>query len=174
MMTTCREAPRGLLHSLPALLGGVALLAVLPILCGCSKKLQYGAVEGVITRDGQPLEEVEVVFYPDPDKGAEGPRSVAYTDKQGHYRMKDDKGRAGVPVGFCRVCINDIRAVPVTPQSPHGEEGARIPTLKTPSSARVPPQYSHWIQTPFKDLEIKPGSQTYNFEVSDKKIRGGQ
>jgi hypothetical protein len=166
MATTCRAPARRFLR---VWLGALGLLALVPLGAGCGKKLQYGTVDGVVTRDGQPLPEVEVVFYPDPDKAAEGPRSVAYTDARGHYQMKDDKGRAGVPVGFCRVCINDIRAVPISPQSPHGEEGARVPAFKTPPSSRVPPQYSHWIQTPIKDVEIKPGSQTCNFDVGDKK-----
>jgi hypothetical protein len=143
----------------------------LTLAAGCSKKLQYGAVEGVVTKDGQPLQDIEVVFIPDPDKGAEGPRSVAYTDTQGHYRMKDDKGRAGVPVGSCRVCLNDLRAVPVSPQSPHGGEGARLPAFKIPAPSRVPSPYNHWIQTPLKDVEIKPGSQTYNFEVGGDKSK---
>ncbi len=64
-----------------------------------------------MTIDGKPLANAEVVFMPNPDKGAVGPRSVAITDKDGHYRIASDVGRDGTPVGFNSVVINDLVAL---------------------------------------------------------------
>src|ERR1051326_651118 len=76
---------------------------------GCSRGPEFVAVEGVVTLDGKPLPEVEVVFLPNSEKGNTGPRAAAYTDKEGHYNLFCDQAkREGTVVGPTRVCIVDI------------------------------------------------------------------
>jgi hypothetical protein len=130
-------------------------------------------VEGVVTVDGKPLPEVEVVFLPDPEKGNNGPRSAAYTDAQGHYKLYCDQAqRAGVVVGPARVCIIDITAV----GSLNAMPGVRMPgALAIPEAdvekarskakrARTPPEYQSPARTPLH-VEVRPGHQEHDFDI---------
>jgi hypothetical protein len=128
---------------------------------GCGTQPPYGIVEGKVTAKGVPLPEVQVVFYPNPENGGSGPRSVALTDSQGVYRLKDDKGREGVVVGMCRVCINDARAIPHRRATPRGDNSSAV---RQPS--RVPSKYGDTTTTPFSDIEVKAGApQSHDFDV---------
>jgi hypothetical protein len=159
------------------------LLVLVPLFSlgtGCRGEQPYGVVEGAVTLDGQPLTNVEVVFLPDPEKGTTGRRSVALADKEGRYRIASDTGRPGAPVGFHRVCINDMLAgppgvaPPVTPEDnakgPAGtKEEAKEPTHAKRS--RFPAAYSSTIATPFRDIEVKEGTQTINLELKRERPR---
>src|SRR5262249_47289351 len=64
----------------------------------------YGEIEGRVTRGGVPLEQVQVVFYPQEN----GPRSVALTDTEGRFEAMTDAiqnvpARKGALVGKYRV-----------------------------------------------------------------------
>jgi hypothetical protein len=84
-----------------------------------------GTVEGVVTRDGEPLAEVEVLFLPDPEKGNFGPHAAAYTDAAGHYRLRCEVLDAdGAVVGPHRVIVRDIAALPDPPGAPRGPRPA--------------------------------------------------
>ena len=149
--------------------------AVLVPFAGCVGKRPYGEVEGMVTLDGQPLANVEVVFLPDPEKGNTGKRSVALTDAQGRYRLSSDAGQEGARAGFHRVCINDLLAgLPgvaspqsLTPSHRRGPAGDSDPGAQPQkeSRARFPAEYSSALGTPFRDIEIKPGSQRIDLDV---------
>ena len=158
---------------LPPLLALLALLA-----SGCRREHPYGEVEGVVTLDGKPLAHAEVVFMPDPEKGNSGRRSVALTDDQGHYRIASDAGRAGAPVGVHRVCVNDMLAGSpgMPPPVVQPDENAKAPAGTPPPApgpggqkrSRFPPAYSSAIDTPFRDIEVKEGSQVINLELKSR------
>jgi hypothetical protein len=157
---------------LPAL-----VMAVLVPLTGCRANHPYGEVEGMVTLEGQPLANVEVVFLPDPEKGNTGRRSVALTDAQGRYQLASDAGQEGAPVGFHRVCINDLLAGPpgVAVPAPLVEQGAKPagapnPAAQPPkeSRSRFPPDYGSSVSTPFRAIQIKPGSQRIDLDVKRK------
>jgi hypothetical protein len=155
------------------------LLLLLALLgTGCQREQPYGEVEGVVTLDGKPLSKAEVVFFPDPEKGNTGRRSTALTDEQGRYRIASDTGRAGAPVGFHRVCINDLLAPRLGPAAPvlpeEGEEkGPAGPAgMTAPGNAgqgmpkgRFPAEYSNSIKTPFRDIEVKEGTQVIDLPL---------
>jgi hypothetical protein len=155
------------------------LLLLLALLgTGCQREQPYGEVEGVITLDGKPLTKAEVVFLPDPEKGTKGRRSTALTDEQGRYRISSDKGRAGAPVGFHRVCINDLIGAGIGPAAPaipeEGEEkGPAGPAgLKAPGpggqnmpKSRLPKAYTNAAETPFRDIEVKEGTQIIDLSL---------
>src|SRR5262249_25584992 len=70
----------------------------------------YGEIEGRVMRGGVPLEHVQIVFYPQEDV----PRSVAWTDGDGHFEAMTDAiqnvaARKGAPVGKYRVALVDRR-----------------------------------------------------------------
>jgi hypothetical protein len=152
------------------------LLLVMPaLLAGCKSEQVYAEVEGTVTLEGKPLADVEVVFLPDPEKGNTGKRSVALTDAKGRYRLASDGGRAGAPVGFHRVCVNDLLAGPadaavVVTDDSKGPAGTATPSPKSPARkrARFPAAYSSAGATPLRDIEIQPGAQTIPIELKQK------
>ena len=128
----------------------------------------------MVTLDGKPLTDAEVVFLPDPEKGTKGRRSVALTDKDGRYRIASDEGRAGAPVGSHRVCINDLLAgppgvaLPVRPEdNTKKPAGAQVEDggPRDPKRSRFPQAYCSANLTPFRDIEVKEGNQVINFDV---------
>jgi hypothetical protein len=129
-------------------------------------------VEGTVTKDGRPLRGVKVVFLPDTDAGATGPRSSGRTDAAGHYRLRTDNGEDGVVTGKHRVLTLD-------PQSPKGgkmessvgksqlpERAKRLlEQQKTAGNApRVSPSYAQFKETPLR-AEVQPGPQTFDFDL---------
>ena len=60
--------------------------------------------------------------------------------------------------GLHRVCIIDLTALP-----PPADLQAASPPRGKPS--RVPPAYGKASQTPFRDVEVKPGRLTLDFNV---------
>jgi hypothetical protein len=151
---------------------------------GCQKEQPYGLVEGTVTLDGKPLADVEVVFMPDPEKGTKGHRSVALVDKEGHYQIVSDAGRPGTPIGFHRVCINDLLAAKgpgagagVTLPEDDPQEGAGtkgpIGTKALTAGAgkpksRFPSAYTSASETPFRDIEVTEGTQVINLALRSK------
>jgi hypothetical protein len=161
-------------HSPGRRYGGAALvgLALVTALGGCSQDLRYAPVEGTITLDGEPLAEVEVVFLPDYKRGGKGPNSSGLTDDKGHYTLITDKGQTGAVVGPCVVCIRDMRAPPLRNNMIDPQKKALAPPeaapLKTVAS-RVPPAYVTTQQTPLRNVEVKPGPQTLDFDLGTTK-----
>jgi hypothetical protein len=153
----------------------VVLAALLIALAAWGRGPEFALVEGTVTLDGRPLGSVEVIFLPDPERGNPGgPTSTAYTDDQGRYRLYCDKARKeGTILGAHRVCISDITAIaPLGPPQlpglpgPHGQPGNEAPPrAEKPKLSRVPLRYNDPRQTPFRDVEVKPGAQTFDFNV---------
>lgn len=131
----------------------------------------YGVIEGRVTRGGVPLEQVEVVFYP--EEG--GPRSVALTDKDGHFETMTDAiqkvpARKGVPVGKYRVALLDRRdKILAANLDPDHFFAVEQPLKKmkpvSDSRAQVPAQYNQRLDTPFNDIEVKPGKNWFDLDV---------
>jgi len=155
-----------------------ALLLPLAFLgSGCQREPPYGVVEGVVTLDGKALANVEVVFLPDPEKGTRGRRSVALTDEHGRYRLASDAGRPGAPVGIHRVCVNDLLAGPpgafplaLPEDNPKGRAGTKADGagLRPTTRSRFPPAYSDANVTPFRNIEVKEGSQEINLTLKSE------
>jgi hypothetical protein len=151
-----------------AALAGVG--ATLLVLAGCSRSPEVAEVSGTITLDGQPMPDVEVVFLPDPEKGNQGSSASAYTDARGHYQLHcEAAGNNGAGRSTHRVCLHDIAALP-QPESkltPAGRRKKLDPTLlsRKGKPSRLPPEYNTAARTPIRNVEIKPGKQTLDFDV---------
>lgn len=147
---------------------GLVLAASLALLTGCSEVgPEYAEVEGIVTLAGKPLPEVEVVFYPDPETGTEGPRASCYTDEQGRFRLRSEQtGRGGVVVGKHKVCVQDLTSIPPPPllDLPPGE----MPPPHRKGPPRVPQRYWSLNTTPYQNVEVKPGPQTINLDLTPK------
>jgi hypothetical protein len=154
-------------------------------LAGCfwSRGPAYGEIEGRVTRGGVPLDQVEVVFYPEED----GPRSVARTDKDGHFETMTDAiqkvpARKGAPVGKYRIALVDRRDELLAMEEmlragavqAGGRDQKRLSAPAFPLerkknasglAARVPTQYNQRLDTPFHDIEVKPGKNWFDLDV---------
>jgi hypothetical protein len=153
-----------------------AVLAVLAAgliaLAARNRGPEFAEVEGTVTLDGKPLADVEVQFLPDPEKSNPGPTASAYTDAAGHYKLRCEKmSQDGAVLGPHRVCVIDITAI-----APLGPPGLAPPSLPGPATvsqkpklSRVPAVYNDPTRTPFRDVEVKSGKQTLDFNVKSGK-----
>jgi hypothetical protein len=151
--------------------GHIALLCGLLILPvgGCQRgpTWQLAPVEGTLTKGGRPLPGIKVVFLPDTDAGATGPRSSGRTDAAGHYRLRADNDADGVVSGKHRALLLD-------PQSPkEGKTGASSRESELPERAKrllaqqrkagntpwMPSSYEQFNKTPLR-AEIHPASSS--------------
>src|SRR5262245_56633079 len=94
--------------------GRVVLLCGLLIFASAAGGCRRGSgwslipVEGTATKNGRPLQGVEVVFLAETEADTMGPpRSAGRTDAAGHYRLRNDNGDDGVVAGKYRVLILD-------------------------------------------------------------------
>jgi hypothetical protein len=127
-----------------------------------SRPHQLAEVEGVVTLDGQPLSEVQVIFAPDTLAGASGPASAAVTDDNGHYRLETieaTRQRDGVVMGQHRVSILDMRGI----MAQH--ELQQSPSLQQSVELRVPSVYANSATTPLQPVHVRAGKQTLDFNV---------
>jgi hypothetical protein len=140
------------------------LLTVAILAAGCSGR-EFAEVEGTVTLDGKPLGEVQVVFVPDATQGNKGNNASAFTDAQGHYRLRAERdGKDGTVLGPHRVYFVDLTAVPnLTGEPPPPGQPARPSGPGLP--LRFPRVYTDLLETPFKDVEIKSGKQTVDFKL---------
>jgi hypothetical protein len=147
------------------------------LLIGCGGP-EFARVSGTVTLNGKPLNDVEVRFLPDPEKGNPGPTASAFTDRQGHYELRCERPpKNGTILGFHRVCILDITAIarsrgmPGGPDVVAGAPGADKAPAGIPigPAPRVPAVYNNVSLTPFRDIEVKPGAQTLDLDVKSGK-----
>jgi hypothetical protein len=133
---------------------------------GCNSPREFAEVEGTVTVDGKPLTNVEVVFLPDPFAGNPGNNSSAYTDAQGRYRLRSAKdGRDGTVLGPHRVVFVDLTNIPNLTGAPPAQLGFDPPAPGRPKPPRFLPAYASSTDTPFKDVDVKPGKQTMDFDL---------
>jgi len=169
------------------------MLALIAMTEGCQPKgpsWNLGQVQGTVTQSGQPLAGVRVTFLADVAAGTQGPRTSGFTDASGHYELRTDGGDLGAAIGKYHVTIADLQATDGDRPFAKGRKRGRL-MKKTPGDAkpaeegkegktdenppaevkksRVPPEYSDWAKTPLKDVEVKPGSQTLDFNVEPNK-----
>lgn len=116
-----------------------AVLLTLAALVGCGRPPGpiVAPVEGVITKQGQPLPGASVTFYP-----AGGRPSVGQSDREGRYSLRFTKDRNGAMVGDHQVTISYGGRPEPGAISETGEKGARgrrgVPTeVNWPESVRV-------------------------------------
>jgi hypothetical protein len=149
-----------------------ALLVLTAAAGGCQRGPTWNLapVEGTITKDGRPLQGIEVVFVPDAD--TVGPRASGLTDEAGHYRLRTDHGDDGAAVGSHRVCLQDTHRVPLPlgrlPKDAANAEKVQkaLKERKEAASAspRLPFSYGRPNETPLH-ADVRPESQTLNFDL---------
>lgn len=111
--------------------------------CGGPAHPDVGRVSGIVTLDGQPLPEATVMFQP-----TQGRASIATTDPAGKYSLLYLDGVPGALLGSHKVIIRT--EIP-------GEDG-QPPIAKE----KLPKKYHEQSEL---TAEVKPGSNTFNFEL---------
>jgi hypothetical protein len=137
------------------LIGAVFVVAGI----GCSgRSVEVVEVEGTVTQNGQPLDEVKVMFSPDPSKGRTGHTSQAITDENGKYRLKYKADQYGAEVGWHVINALDIKA-----------ENSR----DNPIPNRIAAKYAQ-PATSGLSYEVKSGEpQKFDFELEPRPVTGG-
>jgi hypothetical protein len=113
---------------------------------------------------GKPLANVIVVFWGDPESGANTPLSSGAIDAAGHYRLHTDQGDDGAIVGRHRVCILEGGIFRNGGHVPNGERHSRPNRNESSTPSQVPLTYA------YKDLtrlqaDVRPGEQVIDLEV---------
>lgn len=73
------------------------------LLSGCGDGIKFAPVQGTVTLDGKPLDNILVEFWPE-----NGPKSFAETDSQGRFALKTEDGvKDGAAVGSHTVTLKD-------------------------------------------------------------------
>lgn len=126
-------------------------------LAGCSGGPEMVEVEGTVKKDGQPLDKIQVEFWPEGD----GPRSIAVTDAAGKFVLKSDDGRRdGAVVGSHRVVLRDVGIW--GGKVGRETEGVDLSKGKKP---RVGPQYGDAAKTPVKKTVSSGEKNVIDIEV---------
>jgi hypothetical protein len=120
------------------------LVVVSACLVGCGKA-KFGNVTGQVTLDGKPLPFIALRFE---DEG--GSATIAKTDKEGHYVLQYTVHQIGAPVGKHKVTI--FTPPPETDGTGERAKVELVPTKYNTNSTLT--------------MEVKPGSQTINFELT--------
>jgi hypothetical protein len=119
------------------------MLLLVVVLHGCGKNDKLSEVNGLVTLDGQPLDDAMIVFSPT----SSGTTSYGRSDKDGKFRMlfKDNEYGAWLGENIVRITTFDL-------------PGGGRPGKKE----RVPVVYNQKSKTVF---EVKPGMNEAKFEL---------
>jgi len=133
----------------------VALLCLGGALVGCEEPLNFGQVSGTVTLHGKPLEEVLIMFLPEPEEDKKGAHSECVSDSDGKYQLvySLDANTYGAILGRHRVVIQDFAA--------ENARGKRLPV-------RIHSSYSSAAHTPLK-VEVTSGEQTHDFDLNGRR-----
>jgi hypothetical protein len=119
----------------------LTLLAALAI-AGCSDSPERGAVEGVLTLDGQPVASALVIFAPE-QPGVK--QSMGVTDAEGRFKLNAADSPDGPVVGVHRVVIQGAtqfataRPPPVKkPTRPFRSPMHRLPRYRNGTRSSIP------------------------------------
>ena len=99
----------------------LSLCALLLAYCGCnSNSGNMGTVEGVVTLDGKPLDQVTIAFYPTNGRG-----SLGFTDADGRYSLVYTSSKDGALIGPHKVTISTATEGPDQYSSPGAPEARK-------------------------------------------------
>ncbi len=134
------------------------LLAGVSLGCGGSGSYGLAPVSGVVTLDGAPVAQAEVVFQPvgGEDNPTPGPSSMSRADAEGRYQLTTIRNEPGAVVGKHRIVIT----TPRPPQAGDSDSGFTAPVHKEV----IPARYNNDTQLTF---EVPAGgTNEANFELT--------
>jgi hypothetical protein len=108
------------------------------------------------------------MFHPDSSQGNEGDTASGLTDAEGRYRLETPSmRREGAVTGPHRVVFVDLTVVPDRRKGSR-EKKRSPPVLTGRKTRRFPASYGHATETPVRDIQVKPGTQTLDFDLKSK------
>jgi hypothetical protein len=152
---------RVVLFALPISIAVVALIVYLL----WPKSTGFGLVEGTVTLDGSPLDNLQICFTPDSLAGQSGPPSVSVTDTEGRYRLATHRGQTGALVAIHRVTVLDIDAIPDPPPPPLAPGEPPPPRRTKTPEPRISSVYAAPATTPLTGITVQAGSQTIDLKL---------
>jgi hypothetical protein len=144
-----------------------ALAVALLIMCGCGDN-KLAPVSGRVLVDGEPVENLVVLFQPIGGRDNENPGkgSSARTDKDGRYTLEQDAGVPGAVVGKHKVAIftpmsdKELKTNPDT-----GSEDGAPPQSKE----IIPPKYNDLTELTFDVPAAGCTEANFTLETGRKK-----
>jgi len=126
-------------------------------LCGCSRGVPLGQVDGVVLTDGAPVADAMVTFIPEDRKL---PQSTGFTNADGRFQLRCNNGAIGAAVGDHRVIVIDAARAP----SGKGKDDDELPEGKDVPTSRVPLKFSRPDKTPLRQ-SVEKGAQEVAIEI---------
>ena len=134
-------------------LGGLLLFCSLVITTGCGDK-NWGYVIGTVTVDGQPVGPGSIMFEPENPVSVTTPSAIAHFREDGKYQLMSAGNKKGAPAGKYLVMIHG-----------RSEEQFGGETIDPNQKSAIPAKYlNHRLSG--LTAEIKPGSQTIDFQLT--------
>lgn len=131
------------------------LAALLLCCCGCPASNDgIGTVEGVITLDGEPVDQASVMFFPQ-----SGRASIGTTDDTGHYKLLYTRSADGAVIGKHKVTIS----TEVKENSDYGTEEVATAARKE----IIPKKYLDRRKTELT-ATVTGGKNTINFDLKSE------
>ena len=134
------------LQKVSGVISTVLLMLLVP---GCfgGNGVPLGSVEGRVTKDGSPISDATVTFFPE-----EGRPSVGVTDSDGRYSLQFTRDLDGAMVGKHRVNI--------TYGGRQAPPDASDPTRRAKPVKSIPRQDIDWAE----DIEVSRSDNTIDFD----------
>jgi hypothetical protein len=130
----------------------ICVVLALGVCVGCNGGADNFSVEGKVTLDGRPLQQVHLIFYPLEADPANPVRFIGLTDANGRFVMRSDEGKSdGMPAGKYRVTLMTAVA------GIDADETTPLP------AERVPAKYRN------QEFDVPAGGTTEaNFELKSR------
>ena len=142
------------------------VLAVVLLICGCFGSAAETTVNGTLSIEGQPVENVLVTFHPAENPDSETLIASGLTNANGEFTLTCDDGEEpNIPVGNYLVTLTE------------GEVPATVAASKAPLAAQsyllslahrpLPVAYARHVDTPLK-VDVVGGKTIYALEIQKK------
>ena len=144
----------------------LASLAFVLLVCGCFGSATETWVNGKLTIDGQPLENVLVTFHPVDDADSKKLIGSGLTNADGEFTLKRDDGEEpNLNVGEYLVTLNE-GTVPINIAD--SKDPLAVQTYQLSLAHRpLPVVYARHVDTPLK-VNVVGGKTNYLLEIQKK------
>ena len=143
----------------------IVFLAVL-LICGCFGAATETTVNGTLTIEGQPVENVLVTFYPAENPDSEKLAASGLTNANGEFTLtRDDDEATSIATGNYLVTLTEGE-VPATVAASEvllAEQSYRMSLAHRP----LPVVYARHVDTPLK-VDVVGGKTLYALEIQKK------
>lgn len=142
------------------------VLAVVLLICGCFGAATETTVNGTLTFEGQPVENVLVTFYPASNPDSEKLIASGLTNANGEFTLTRDAGEEpSMAVGNYVVTLTEgeVPATVAASEVPLAEQSYLLSLAHRP----LPVVYARHVDTPMK-VDVVGGKTNYALEIKKK------